>query len=618
MASDSNAKNIHIIAETDTSIARLYEGAPVVRLEPSVNQETHPSTIIDGLPSQHRTALECLALAETKKVTLTEWSALCDLWGHPTDSRTLRHITAEQQQLLTLLPDSGDSGGGEQAESTGNDEHTYVAFVAESTAQALRQGIPDDASQTFHTEIVRRFFSHRTDGDTGHLTSYWYRALAPHAAAAGQLAHVLDDPAALGQCERNSLLEALPTGFPDGVPPDSRAASLHYLDERGIAPSSHAEWVAWLHHTAVTWGDTAAADTLASAFAPLPWRTVWSHWNPPGRFDPPEVWTGPIEALRPAERAGYVISTGEDGVERTWEAATGRPVGPPESADAPQTGTPDTPAGWEVEHDQRFWHSLHLRRTGGNGETGVLRLPNVEASLAVGELVVLGGARGLYAIEIAPDLLPQEDLPYALLAHQPHGHVVPRAFDEEQCRPTAERWAALFGTAAVRRIAEADLPSGLTHPGSRAFLSTVGFPAVEDFYSLYTVNVAQDGLALVTEPVPRSPKSPVPEGPLYRLGTWIGGILCLDGSTGRMFRLTTPEAIDANEPSVTPVGTDLAAFTSMLMLHWGHMLAYTQSGGIDAGDNLAELDKWLREVDPEPAAARAWQHVLDPDNFYTL
>ncbi|WP_372464128.1 SUKH-4 family immunity protein [Streptomyces pinistramenti] len=113
-----------------------------------------------------------------------------------------------------------------------------------------------------------------------------------------------------------------------------------------------------------------------------------------------------------------------------------------------------------------------------------------------------------------------------------------------------------FGAAAVRRIAEADLPSGLTDPDSRALSLDGGIPRSRGLL-LPLHRERRTGRARPRHRTRAAvPEKPGPRGPAP--SARIGGILCLDGSTGRVFRLTTPEAIDADEPSVTPAGDNLA------------------------------------------------------------
>ncbi|MDG4856976.1 SUKH-4 family immunity protein [Streptomyces sp. T-3] len=103
------------------------------------------------------------------------------------------------------------------------------------------------------------------------------------------------------------------------------------------------------------------------------------------------------------------------------------------------------------------------------------------------------------------------------------------------------------------------------------------------------------------------------EGPFYDLGTWMGGVLLLDGANGRVLRQSRPQAVDGDEPGDPLAGSSLASFVAMVCLHRQYMVAYTTSGGLDSTDLLTELTQWLTALDP--AATRNWGHVLDSDEF---
>ncbi|UNO41910.1 hypothetical protein [Streptomyces sp. MST-110588] len=227
---------VRFIAEIDSSLVSLWERAPVVRMPATTGPERLQAEC-EELPENQLAALQTLALAETKRVTLSEWSALCHLRG-------LRFGTAELSDLVDRC--SFLSFGGSEDES--------VLFSPQCAAAVLRKSTPNDEADAFHRTVLQLFLSQAEREERRALASYEKRALAPHAAAAGKLADVLADARALARCDRDSVLEVLPSEFPDGIVPGTPAADIHYLDALGIAPESHAEWLAWLHHTAINWG----------------------------------------------------------------------------------------------------------------------------------------------------------------------------------------------------------------------------------------------------------------------------------------------------------------------------------------------------------------------------
>ncbi|MFE5189328.1 ATP-binding protein [Streptomyces sp. NPDC056628] len=101
----------------------------------------------------------------------------------------------------------------------------------------------------------------------------------------------------------------------------------------------------------------------------------------------------------------------------------------------------------------------------------------------------------------------------------------------------------------------------------------------------------------------------------YELGTWIGGILLLDGPTGRVLRQSRKNAVDGDRLGDPLAGTSLAQFTAMVCLQWKYMLAYHTSGGLDGDDLIEELKTWLAGIDPAAAATRNWGHVTETEEF---
>ena len=102
------------------------------------------------------------------------------------------------------------------------------------------------------------------------------------------------------------------------------------------------------------------------------------------------------------------------------------------------------------------------------------------------------------------------------------------------------------------------------------------------------------------------------------VGTWIGGILLLDGPTGRVLRQSRKNAVDGDRPGDPLAGTSLAQFTAMICQQWKYMLAYITGGSLDGDDLIEELKTWLAGIDPAAAATRNWGHVTETDEFYYL
>ncbi|NUT25196.1 MAG: hypothetical protein HOV84_04555 [Streptomyces sp.] len=556
---------------------------------------------LDSLPLRQRTAMNALALSEPHHVRFEEWQALCSTLGTDFDVAELRAIS-EESPFITVEPT----------------DDLPVGFTHERDARALRNEVPADTFQAFQQAVVDRLF---VCPDSDPLDDYLTRALPAHAAAAGRFEELLADPRTLVKCTHTALLNALHLAFPDSIPAGSFAADLYYLDNLGLAPSSQAEWVSLLHLVALSQGDTERADALIESAGPLPWRTVWTHWRAPGRVRPLPPQIDVVEKLQAEADGMTVTSRTMDRLEQTWHAATGRLLGAtgqfigakgPFIEEAPPTS--QAPTRWGAETS---WNLVRASAVGDPSTLRVIQAPKVKDVACAGDLVVLGGNRGIYAIEPDPDYVEANPLP-ALPAISRYAKVTPRPFDEAACRPTRDLVLDVFDADIAPLLTEEELPPGLTHEPTRRFLTEAGFPAVNDFLSLSTHNLAGTGFAEHTWAGTKEFETPVGDGPFYELGTWIGGVLLLDGPTGRVLRQSRKGAVDDDRPGDPLAGSSLAQFSAMVCLQWKYMLAYSTSGGLDGEDLIDELGSWLAGIDPAAAATRNWGHVTDTDEFMYL
>ncbi|MCX4588808.1 SUKH-4 family immunity protein [Streptomyces sp. NBC_01549] len=552
---------------------------------------------VRSLSVGHRTAVRALALAEPRSLRFEEWATLCSVLGAECGVSELQAIADELE--CVSVDDSSD---------------LPVALTHESNAYALRSEVPTGEFRAFHHAVVDRLFA---CGDDDPLTDYLARALPAHAAAAGRFEELLSAPRTLTRCAHPALVEALAVAFPDGIPAGTFAADLHYLDKLGVAPSSHAEWLSILHLLALSQGDPERAHTLTESADPLPWRTVWTNWRAPGRLRSCGPHIDAIDGLRADAADSTVTSLSENGEEQTWHAVTGQLAEPGSrrrNVEAPADSRSPQTAVWRAEPS---WNIVRLQLTADPSVSRVVQAPKIQSAACVGDFVVLGGDRGLYAIEPNPHQTESNPL-RPLPAVGPRGKITPRPFDEAACRPTRARLRDIFNAQTAPTLTDEQLPSGLTHEPTRRFLNEIGFPAISDFYSLDTHHLLETGLVEHTWEGTKEFETPVGDGPFYELGTWIGGTLLLDGPTGRVLRQSQPGAVDDREPGAPLAGSSLASFVAMVCLQWEYMLAYTTSGGLDSADLLAELTAWLSGLDPAAAATRNWGHVLDSDNFSYL
>ncbi|MER5510357.1 SUKH-4 family immunity protein [Streptomyces sp. NPDC002766] len=361
-----------------------------------------------------------------------------------------------------------------------------------------------------------------------------------------------------------------------------------------------------LHLVALSQGDTERARALTESAGTLPWRTVWTNWRAPGRLHR----IGPdIPAVKRISASAHTVTTTfADRTSLEWDAFSGQGV----ESDNSRADIVPSPPLWHAEDPS--WNLLRLRLSEDPAFVRAVQAPSLWAAACVGRLVVMAGDRGLYALEPDAHRSGSAGLP-ALPSVGPRCKIRPIPFDKTACEPTRARVIDVFTAETAPTLSDEQLPSGLTHELTRRFLKKVGFPAVSGFYGLDTHHLLDTGLVKHAWEGTKAFRTPVGDGPFYTLGSWIGGILLLDGPTGRVLRQSRPGAVDDTQPGDPLAGSSLASFVAMVCLQWEYMRAYTTSGGLDGADLLAELTSWLSALDPAAASTRNWGHVLDSDNF---
>lgn len=221
-----------------------------------------PASLLGDFP-----LLRPLAAAELRYVPFEVWEFLSSALGIPATSAELRRVAEQIPEVLTTDERS--------------DGPAYVAFRSASIKQRIRLQSPLVNSEQLR--ITDALLAAATAHDAGPVKAYAARSLPLHAAWAGVLPDLMDNRVSLvAHSERGALLQGMALAWPDGVPMGRIAADVHYLQEEGVAPASHGEWLAWLHWAASNRGRRDWADQLATSGAQLPWRTVWAKWRPYG------------------------------------------------------------------------------------------------------------------------------------------------------------------------------------------------------------------------------------------------------------------------------------------------------------------------------------------------
>ncbi|MEV0094362.1 SUKH-4 family immunity protein [Streptomyces sp. NPDC050738] len=449
-------------------------------------------------------------------------------------------------------------------------------------------------------------------------------ALPLHAALAGELTALLGDARFLARVHWYAMWQALALAYPDGVPPDGIAADIHYLHAQGVEPGSQGEWVAWLHHAAVSRGDTTLADALVEFAVPLPWRTVWSRWRLPGRSGASAQDPGRVEKLRAASYDdAWALSDwrelemrGPNNLtvyeRRMWDAWTGELLTGPTRI---EQNWPDRPRGEPfpgVEYAKKpgdAWRFDHEQ------SAGVPRMPNaVSEAVRLGDagkegaLWAFAGTGGLFAAvvdEAAVAAHPAEPWP-TLFIPGPISHSAPWAlpWPIPSAQNLSRTWLEnkdRFRADACRPIPVAQLPVELRHEETRRFLTETGWPVARGISGLYSPDLSVSGLT----PVEGSTL-------LSGLGQVGSRQLWLDGSQGHV--LMTCHS--ASGPERHLAGSSISQFLILLALHHTALCTPLTAGDAEMYDLGESLPEWFRAVDPAAAESPVWEG--ESDNFEAL
>ncbi|MFG2698548.1 SUKH-4 family immunity protein [Kitasatospora sp. NPDC048407] len=523
-----------------------------------------------AVPPQTLSALRALANAQLRRVPVAGWAELC----------RAADVLVTEADLLTLA-----------AEPLVREADGTVGFDRPALVEELRYAPAEAAA--FHSRMTEQL-------SAADLTAPWAaRSLPGHAAAAGRFDELLDDARALAHVPQDALTEALRTAYADGAfRYGTPAAALRYLVGYGLAGAPHGEWVARLAHDAHTRGQFDRAEALAAACPePLTFRTVWSRWSPIGAFTPrTEPWhTEEIDLVQAAELGGRPIAVIEDEEENRFlrDASTGESV--------PDDGDELEPVEAQLTVRQKVGYAEILDGPDG-APLGLFHHPDADAVGAVGDLLVLAGVRGAYAVR--PDATLLRDAPeHRLVAPVgSFGRQLPRPYDPADTPDLRQLLEQAFGAGQLHRIDP--VPDGITHRPTRELLATVGLPAVDSPTGYWLT--PDDGL-----PARNRPDG---GGPYYLLGGWIAADLVLDGSNGRVLRTMPAHWPDTTHPSEPLIGTTLEHFLTMVAVQTQYLTAYWPTEA-DSYDLLSELRTRLAGIDPDAAATDSWQYVLEPDTW---
>lgn len=579
------------------------------------------SSLLSGLSEDTSSALAALAASELPETPLAVWELLCRAAGRAGGDVSLPAVLTELRERTGPTSVVRVTGEGEE----------QVALLDPSVANAIRSERPATTDSFTRITTALRSALPR-DGrpwpERGPVARYATRTLPVYAALAGELTGVLEDGFALAQCAPRALWDALALAFPEGVPQGSIAADVRLLQGQGVDPEDQGEWVAWLHHAALSARRHTLSEQLLGAGVDLPWRTLWSRWRPGGVFGALPDEAGRVDELGflvdddgPRLVTGRDVTVGKAAdpdyayVRREWEPTTGDPAAPVESVPEPLEEAewcaddripPDLPVVF-ARHAETGWE------VSGPAPTVPPRCPTaVTQAVSVGRTWWLAGSGGLFAATGAPEslaglplwhaepLLPTHslagpwDMPEVPAAAVRHGagEVVTREWLEET-----------FGPGACHDLPDGTVPAGVTDAAARHFLTTVGVPVVSDFLHLITDPPTSRGLAEVPWPEDSSSAAPT-DGPFYDLGFWMHARLLLDGGSGQVLRDGTG-GMDS-----LLAGSSLPQFFSLVRLFDAYRRTHFPCP-LDRQDARQGLHAWCGQLDPQATDSPLWRMILE-------
>ncbi|WP_158715603.1 SUKH-4 family immunity protein [Streptomyces sp. NRRL S-481] len=505
-------------------------------------------------------AVQALAAAELRTIPLPVWVELCRGLGIPISPEELAELAESLPDHLLVAEVPG--GGWE------------FGFHAESDRHRIRLLRPTDHGSLLSALLEPLKALGATAWESvGPTGAYAARAAALHATHSGLLETLLTDGQVLANLDAKGLLQGIAATWPRGIPQGGIAIDAHYLEQLGLAAAPHAEWVAWLHHSALNRGDASLARSIATeSGVELPWKTVWTRCRPFGTFG------------RSDESEDFLADQ------------------PSEDA----LGSRDVP---ELE-DSLSWR---LRRLGPpvrhifDRPPGASR-PFRSKSRTNGEWLI-SGPTGPFLVDVA--MPPGEQRHLEALPEPFAGPITEAALWRcpaqavAQNAPTRSWLEGSFGLGTCRVLSEDELPTGLIDSDSRQFLTNVGWPHLTDQLPfVHTADLAQTGLVEAAWPDDVEP--PESGGPFYFVAEWTGGRVLLDGGTGALV-----QDYSTGYSSLV-LSTSLRQFCILLRLYHEFLTGPFHTPA-ERRDVRRSLWQWAEDIDAATEDADHWEHVFDGD-----
>jgi WD40 repeat protein len=305
------SQNLRAAAEPVDTNARGWRR----RLPTSVGEAFHEYLARFG-PDEERVrhVLAALAYAEGSGLPWDAlWAPLASaLWGRKYDDGDVSWVLAHAGSFVSEQNDAGRS--------------TYRLFH-EALADYLRE-MNRGREAEVHLRFTRTLVEHTprsTEGQTDWPRAHPYvrTHLATHAATAGQIDALGEDPLFLLAAEPDGLLRALPAG--------ARGAEVYRRAVHQIRGRPLEEGASYLELVARQTGHPGFADRIAALVPNRPWSVPWAHWLPQAPHRVLDGHEGGVSSVAVGEVDGraVIISGSDDRTVRVWDLATGKARGEP-------------------------------------------------------------------------------------------------------------------------------------------------------------------------------------------------------------------------------------------------------------------------------------------------
>ncbi|MFH8571289.1 SUKH-4 family immunity protein [Streptomyces sp. NPDC017993] len=550
-----------------------------------------------------------LALAEARTVPLAVWRVLATTVTSRTwDEAGLEEIASQHPAL-----EVSDRG--------------TVTFADESLADALRSTVSDEVAERAHRGVVTWLLDtaalmHDTAAEENPAPAttadYTARAIAMHAVNAGDFRRLLRHGTALALLSQDALLDAA-SCLRRGAPVDTLASDAFYAHSYGVRPGHQGEWAAWLHLFATSRGERRIAQDIASvSWHSLPWRCRWTHWRPPGSWQPHFIEPGPVAGLAHAlwRDRPVILGWGEfrDAVRPIWmwDAATGELLAPHFD-----TVVPDEILAAMAWHDGRD-EELTFKNLANEAARSYGKGPDrvwLPCALHVGDSLVVAGPGGVFAVDpvgtrstcaqLDPTREEDQVWPYRSVTGPPPAELL--APEHNACQ-------RVFAPDVVARILPERLPAGLRDTTTRRVLLEVGLPLGE--VGGLELSLPDVGELPTSAPWRDGEQPDDAEGPFFHIGQWWGGAVVIDGATGMVLRAQAQdEPEDWSPDKVT--ASDLLSFVAMLQLRKlaSHFMAMAPRDP-EQRELRYQLEEGLEGIDERGAESPAWMRGLLGDSVW--